>query len=182
MAGTSLHSGRPKVGPGCPAMTMTGDHPLILRLNQGYSGCDSWNEREARRAMGRWLSAASMLAVCLVVVGGNAHAQSREPTAQEVAAIRGCATKYQDDLDAGEENCLFKLVADPCAAPPGSKDGATVADCYDIEIAIWDDLLNANYQALLGELDADQTAKAKTMQRAWISYRDTTCGFYDDKI
>ena len=20
------------------------------------------------------------------------------------------------------------------------------------------------------------------MQRAWISYRDTTCGFYDDKI
>ena len=66
--------------------------------------------------------------------------------------------------------------------PPGSKDGATVADCYEIESEIWDDLLNANYQALLGELDADQTAKAKAMQRAWISYRDTTCGFYDDKI
>ena len=132
--------------------------------------------------MGRWLFAASMLAVCSFVMGGNAHAQSRKPTAQEVAAIRGCATKYQDDLDAGEENCLFKLVADPCAGPAGSKDGATVADCYDIESQIWDDLLNANYQTLLGELDADQTAKAKAMQRAWISYRDTTCGFYDDKI
>jgi uncharacterized protein YecT (DUF1311 family) len=151
-------------------------------LNQGYSGCDSWNEREAMRAMGRWLLAASMLAVCSFAMDGGAYAQSRKPTAQEVAAIRGCATKYQDDLDAGEENCLFKLVADPCAGPPGSKDGATVADCYDIESAIWDDLLNANYQTLLGELDADQTAKAKTMQRAWISYRDTTCGFYDDKI
>ncbi len=57
-----------------------------------------------------------------------------------------------------------------------------IADCYDIESQIWDDLLNANYQTLLGELDADQTAKAKAMQRAWISYRDTTCGFYDDKI
>ena len=52
--------------------------------------------------MGRWLSAASIVAVCLVVMGGNAHAQSRKPTAQEVAAIRGCATKYQDDLDAWE--------------------------------------------------------------------------------
>ena len=38
------------------------------------------------------------------------------------------------------------------------------------------------YKTLLGELDADQTAKAKAMQRAWMSYRDTTCQFYDDKI
>ena len=49
-------------------------------------------------------------------------------------------------------------------------------------VPIWDDLLNANYKTLLGELDADQTAKAKAMQRAWISYRDTTCQFYYDKI
>ena len=87
-------------------------------------------EREGSRAgNGQIVLAASMLAVCSFVMGGNAHAQSRKPTAQEVAAIRGCATKYQDDLDAGEENCLFKLVADPCGGPPGSKDGATVADC-----------------------------------------------------
>ena len=134
------------------------------------------------RAMGRWLLAASMLAVCSFAMDGGAYAQLRKPTAQEVVAIRGCATKYQDDLDAGEENCLFKLVANPCAGPPGSKDGATVADCYAIEGVIWDDLLNANYKALLDELDADQTAKAKAMQRAWMSYRDTTCQFYYDKI
>ena len=79
------------------------DHPLILRLNQGHRGCDSWNEREAGPAMGRWLFAASMLAVCSFVMGGKPHAQSRKPTAQEVAAIRGCSTKYQDDLDAGED-------------------------------------------------------------------------------
>ena len=100
------------------------DHPLILRLNQGHRGCDSWNEREARPAMGRWLFAASMLAVCSFVMGGNAHAQSRKPTAQEVKAIRGCATKNQDDLDAGEQQCLFKLVADPCMGDPGSKSAA----------------------------------------------------------
>ena len=31
-------------------------------------------------------------------------------------------------------------------------------------------------------LDDEQTGKARAMQRAWIAYRDTTCGFYGDKI
>ncbi len=132
--------------------------------------------------MGRWFFAASMLAVCSFVMGGNAHAQSRQPAAQEVAAIRDCATKNRDNLDAGEQGCLFKLVADPCMGDPGSKSDGQMADCYEIEGAVWDDLLNANYKTLLGELDADQTAKAKAMQRAWIAYRDTTCQFYYDKI
>ena len=35
---------------------------------------------------------------------------------------------------------------------------------------------------LFEELDDEQTAKARAMQRAWVAYRDTTCGFYDDKI
>jgi uncharacterized protein YecT (DUF1311 family) len=55
-------------------------------------------------------------------------------------------------------------------------------DCYRIEGVVWDDLLNENYQSLLGTLDDDQAAKARIMQRAWIAYRDTTCQFYDDKI
>jgi uncharacterized protein YecT (DUF1311 family) len=132
--------------------------------------------------MGRWLFAAGMLGVCSLMMGGNAHAQSRKPTAQEVAAIRDCATKNRYNLDAGEQDCLFKLVADPCVGGPGSKSDGQMADCYAIEGVIWDDLLNANYKTLLGELDADQTAKAKGMQRAWMSYRDTTCQFYYDKI
>ena len=132
--------------------------------------------------MGRWLFAAGILAAFSIAMDGNVAAQSRKPTVREVAALRDCARKYKDDIDAGEQNCLFKLVADPCTSPLGTKDDATVADCYRIEGAIWDDLLNANDQTLLGGLDADQTAKAKAMQRAWIAYRDTTCGFYYDKI
>ena len=132
--------------------------------------------------MGRWLVAATMLAVGSLAISGSAQAQSRQPTAPEVAAIHDCAAKNRDDLDAGEADCLFKLVANPCLGDPGSKSDGQMADCYEIEGAIWDDLLNANYKALLGELDADQTAKAKAMQRAWIGYRDTTCGFYYDKI
>ena len=123
--------------------------------------------------MGGWLLAASIVAVCLIGMDGNVYAQSRKPTAQEAAAIHDCATKNRDNLDAGEEECLFKLVADPCLGDPGSKRDGQMADCYAIEGVIWDDLLNANYKALLDELDVDQTAKAKAMQRAWMSYRDT---------
>ena len=43
-------------------------------------------------------------------------------------------------------------------------------------------LLNENYKSLLDGLDSEQAIKARAMQRAWIAYRDTTCGFYDDKI
>ena len=120
--------------------------------------------------------------MCSVVVAANAHAQSRQPTAQEAAAIRDCATKYRDDLDAGEQQCLFKLVAAPCIGQPGSMAEAAAADCYDIEGAVWDRLLNENYQTLLGTLDDEQTKQARAMQRAWLAYRDATCQFYDDKI
>jgi len=57
-----------------------------------------------------------------------------------------------------------------------------MADCCQIEGAIWDALLNENYRELLAALDDEQVAKARTMQRAWVAYRDTTCGFYYDKI
>jgi hypothetical protein len=40
----------------------------------------------------------------------SAHAQAgRKPTAQEVATIRVCAAKYQDDVEEGERQCLFNL-------------------------------------------------------------------------
>ncbi len=111
-----------------------------------------------------------------------AHAQSRKPTAREVAAVRDCAAKDKDNLDEGEQQCLFKLVAEPCIGPLGSASDGKMADCYAIEGAIWDGLLNDNYKKLLATLDDEQTGKARAMQRAWIAYRDSTCEFYDDKI
>ena len=52
------------------------------------------------------------------------------------------------------------------------------ADCYRLEAAIWDDLLNENYKSLVADLDDEQKAKLRDMQRVWIAYRDSTCGFY----
>lgn len=121
------------------------------------------------------------LVVAALAVGAT-HAQSRAPTVQQVNAIRDCATKNQDDLDAGAEQCLFKLVADPCIGQPGGQGDGPTAACYQIEGAIWDKLLNENYKTLLAALDQQQTEKARAMQRAWLAYRDTTCMFYQDKI
>jgi uncharacterized protein YecT (DUF1311 family) len=109
------------------------------------------------------------------------HAQTRKPTANEVAAIRDCATKNKDNPDQGERRCLFNLVAEPCIKRGGGTKSVEVA-CYSVENSIWDGLLNDNYKGLLDTLDADQAAKAQAMQRAWMAYRDTTCEFYYDKI
>ena len=100
-----------------------------------------------------------------------------------VAAIRNCAKKKKDDIDRGEQQCLFNLVATPCINKiSGRASDSAMADCYRIEDLIWDDLLNQNYKSLLETLDPDQTAKARAMQQAWIAYRDSTCQFYYDKI
>jgi uncharacterized protein YecT (DUF1311 family) len=112
----------------------------------------------------------------------SAFAQRRKPTVVESAAVHVCAVKNRDDFDKGEHDCLFKLVGDPFIGKLGAVGDATTADCYYVEEAIWDDLLNENYKTLLGTLDSEQAAKARIMQRDWIAYRDSTCQFYDDKI
>ena len=126
--------------------------------------------------------AGACLAALVLCAAGAVRAQDEKPTAQQTAAIRACADKNQDDITEAERQCLFELVAGPCQQTPEGQSNVGMADCFRLEAKIWDDLLNANYKALLDELDADQTAKAKAMQRAWMSYRDTTCQFYYDKI
>jgi uncharacterized protein YecT (DUF1311 family) len=129
------------------------------------------------------LLAAVICVLGLALATEPGHAQTRKPTAKEMAAVRDCAAKYAENLDEGERQCLFNLVADPCAKKPaGEASDVAVADCYRLETSIWDGLLNENYKSLLDTLDDGQTAKARAMQRAWLAYRDTTCQFYDDKI
>jgi uncharacterized protein YecT (DUF1311 family) len=133
----------------------------------------------------RFLFKAAM--ICSVLLGfslaaESSQAQTRKPTAKEIASIRDCAVKNKDNPDDGERDCLFKLVADPCANKQTNAGEQAAADCNRIEAVIWDGLLNENYKSLVETLDTAQTIKAQAMQRAWIAYRDTTCGFYDDKI
>src|ERR1700728_4154073 len=134
--------------------------------------------------MRRRTIAAVLLGAASVMAPVGAQAQSRPPTAKETAAIRACAKKNQDDPEKAIQECVGKLVAGPCIdkfGTTGAGDGQ-MADCYYVEAAIWDALLNENYKTLLATLDAEQTAKAHVMHRDWIASRDSTCNFFNDKI
>lgn len=131
------------------------------------------------------MAARNLLAVAVISTAlplACAQAEPRKPTAKEVSAIRNCAAKYQDDLDAVERECLFKLVGDPCTQTPEGSSNVGTADCYRLETAIWDNLLNENFKSLIDTLEDQQIAKLRAMQRVWIAYRDATCSFYWDKI
>ena len=80
------------------------------------------------------------LPLALSFAAARSDAQTRKPTAREIAAIRDCATRNKDNLDEGERQCLFNLVADPCInKPSGDANKPTEADCYRrVEDSIWD--------------------------------------------
>src|SRR6266852_6946560 len=107
-------------------------------------------------------------------------AQTRAASPKDVAAIRGCAERFAENVTEGERQCLFALVADPCSK--SRQSGAAPTECYRIEQGIWDELLNDNFRTLREQLDDDQKEKLRDMQRAWIAYRNSTCEFYYHKI
>ena len=107
------------------------------------------------------------------VAAAIARAQDDEPTAEQIAAIRDCAEKNQDDVTEAERLCLFNLVATPCQSTSEGQSNLGMADCFRLEGRIWDDLLNDNFKHLRASLDDQQIAKAREMQRAWIASRDT---------
>ena len=128
------------------------------------------------------LARAALIVLLVGAMTGTSRAQDDKPTAQQIAAVRACAEKNQSDVDEAERQCLFNLVATPCQSAPEGQSNVGMADCFRVEAMIWDDLLNDNYKSLRGDLDDQQTAKLRDMQRAWIASRQSTCGFYDVKI
>ncbi len=121
----------------------------------------------------------SVLALSAVV--GPAQAQSGKAAEKDILAIRDCV-KAKLATEDGGESCMFRLLAAPCTKTPASQSNPGSADCYRIEAAIWDDMLNENYGLLQEALDKDQKSKLRDMQRAWITSRDRTCDFYRHKI
>jgi uncharacterized protein YecT (DUF1311 family) len=126
------------------------------------------------------IALAALAALC--GLAGPGLAQERKPTPKEIAAIRACAGKHEDNVAEAERRCLFNLVATPCSKRPQGRSEHGAADCYRVEQEIWTLLLDENLKALNEELDADQKKKLDAMQGAWALYRNSTCEFYYDKI
>ena len=130
-----------------------------------------------------WIVPASLVVFLVSGTPETGRTQDDKPTPRETAAIRACAQKNQDDVTEAERQCLFNLVAEPCQEnTEGGQSTVGMAACFRREAFIWDDLLNENYKGLREDLEPQQTAKLREMQRAWIASRDATCAFYDAKI
>ena len=102
---------------------------------------------------------------------------------QRASILSGIDSLFDSRL--ANEKFLPKSRHQFCVTKTQTQEGASdrgTADCYRLETAIWDDLLNENYKSLAADLDDEQKAKLRDMQRAWIAYRDSTCGFYYTKI
>jgi uncharacterized protein YecT (DUF1311 family) len=132
--------------------------------------------------LAQWMGAGYVALALLVTATATSRAQDAKPTPQQSAAIRACAEKNQNDVTEAERQCLFNIVAAPCQSTPEGQSNPGMADCFRLEAAIWDGLLNDNFQQLRNLLDNAQLARARDLQRAWIASRDATCGFYDVKI
>ncbi len=128
------------------------------------------------------IAAAALLAASAAYLACEAKAEPGQPGAAETKAVRECMARYRDNPEEAEPHCLFRLVAEPCTARPENQANLSQADCYRVEAAIWDELLNETYRELRDELDKEQQAKLREMQQAWIVARDRTCEFYHHKI
>ncbi|MEX3015808.1 lysozyme inhibitor LprI family protein [Gymnodinialimonas hymeniacidonis] len=62
---------------------------------------------------------------------------------------------------------------DPC--DPNQPQSALTL-CNAERLDAWDGLLNEVYQRVIGTLDEAQEENLRQAQRAWITYRDLTCG------
>ncbi len=121
-----------------------------------------------------------LAAAALVALTAPGLAQTRQPTAQESKIVGDCFA--QKGGTPKDDQCIG-VVAARCSKKPENQGGLSRADCYRIEQAVWDKLLNETYKELQGDLDEEEhKTKLRDMQRAWIASRDATCEFYHVKI
>ena len=114
-----------------------------------------------------------VLAVLALCASAPALAQDK-PDAKDSKAIQDCIKSKPTK----PESCVGQI-SDPCLGDE-KKVLSTIemAACHAREQAVWDDILNNTYRRLNDKLDDEQRVKLREMQRAWIAYRDTTCGFH----
>ena len=125
---------------------------------------------------------AALAAIVVACAVHTAAAQGAQATRKDAGAIRACAEKYAENINEAERRCIFAIVVEPCTKTKVGQSSQGASACYHVEQDIWDELLNENFRVLRDGLDDEQKAKLRDMQRDWIAYRNTTCGFYYDKI
>lgn len=64
---------------------------------------------------------------------------------------------------------------DTCADATTTAD---IVECLTESYQDWDTRLNAAYRAAIDPLEGNRRTQFRDVQRAWIAYRDASCGYY----
>lgn len=93
--------------------------------------------------------------------------------ADDAQVISSCLkSAFDENKDA--RTCVG-LVANACLDKPENQSTHAMVACNDRETNIWDGLLNAEYQRLLGVVEGKAKDDIVKAQRQWIGLRDMDC-------
>ena len=96
------------------------------------------------------------------------------PAAADDAAVIEACLKSADADDGKPHDCIGR-VADACLDKPENQSTHAMMACSDSETKIWDALLNAEYQRLLGAVEGKTKNDIVKAQRQWVGLRDADC-------
>lgn len=108
-----------------------------------------------------------------VIVAGVWLAAATPLVADDAAVIAACL-KSADAGNGKPRDCIGR-VADACLDKPENQSTHDMVACADKETKIWDALLNAEYQRLLGAVEGKTKDDVVKAQRQWLALRDSDC-------
>ncbi len=122
------------------------------------------------------------LALLLPASTGALAEPEFEPAASERKAIADCLEKTAGAPELKQMAACIGIIGDACAEAPGANTVSIVA-CHMREQKIWDGYLNQWYGEAMTRLADDIAAQValKDAQRAWISFRDAKCGYWQKR-
>ncbi len=104
-----------------------------------------------------------------------------EPTTEERKAVADCLERVAGQPELKQMAECIGIVADPCPEASGANTFTIVA-CHMREQKIWDGYLNEWYGEATKRLAGEPAAAALTdAQRAWMSFRDAKCGYWQKR-
>jgi uncharacterized protein YecT (DUF1311 family) len=109
----------------------------------------------------------SMMLASMAILTMNAPAVR----ADDAQVIRACLQA----ADNGKPHDCIGRIADACLDKPESQSTHAMVACFNNEADIWDALLNAEYQRLLGVIEGKAKEDVVKAQRQWVVLRDADC-------
>jgi Lysozyme inhibitor LprI len=113
------------------------------------------------------------IAVIVSMPGAGVAQTNDQPSAAERQAIRSCVSRAVQNN--GSHLPCIGTVSRPCIDKPGNSSTSGMKLCLNRENAVWDQMLNENYQKLRKSLTPKGVKLLKDIQRTWIKWREAKC-------